>query len=175
MTETQLQQLLLYAHLVHVSVGRLPYQVVLQDVRGIEQSSAVSAERVEGIVELAVQARALFNDAVVSGDFTASPSDDACGFCPFRVICADYWDTRDDDWSGNAVRGTVTAVGIDGLELALDASATRARLIGQGTQDALEGEELVAVDLLRAGPGVFRTKWNSALRRGSRHALHGTG
>ena len=115
MTETQLQQLLLYAHLVHVSVGRLPYEVVLQDVRGIEQSSAVSVERVEGIVELAVQARALFNDAVVSGDFTASPSDDACGFCPFRVICADYWDTRDDDWSGHAVRGTVIAVGIDGL------------------------------------------------------------
>jgi hypothetical protein len=171
MTETQLQQLLLYAHLVLVSAGRIPDQVVLQDVRGIEQSTAVSSEEVERIVELAVQEKAVFNGRVLNGNFVSSPSDAACSYCPFRVICADYWDARNDDWSGNAVRGTVVAVGIDGVDVERNDSVSRARLIGEGTKDAVQGEELVAVDILRAGPGVFRTRWNSAVRRGSEHAL----
>lgn len=167
MTTTQLQQLLLYAHLVEVSAGRLPEQVVVQDVKGNEQVRPASAAAVAAVVEEAVSARDRFNSLASSG-LPASPSPEACGFCPFRVVCADYWDARGDDWPGSAVRGTVIAVGVDGVELApLHAPGSGARLIGEGLDDLAAGEELVAVDLERAGPGAFHTKWNSALRRGS--------
>jgi hypothetical protein len=167
MTTTQLQQLLLYAHLVEVSAGRLPQQVVVQDVKGNEQARPVSSVAVAAVVEEAVSARDRFNSLASSG-LPANPSPEACGYCPFRVVCADYWDARGDDWPGSAVRGTVIAVGVEGVELAaLHAPGSRARLIGEGLDDVAAGEELVAVDLERAGPGAFRTKWNSALRRGS--------
>lgn len=167
MTATQLQQLLLYAHLVEVSAGRLPEQVVVQNVKGNEQALRVSTVALADVVKEAVRARDRFNSLVSSG-FPASPSPGTCGFCPFRVVCADYWDARDDDWPGSAVRGTVIAVGIDGVELAsLQDPSCRARLIGEGSEDVVVGEELVSVDLVRAGPGAFRTRWNSAIRRGS--------
>lgn len=168
----QQRQLLIYAHLVLTAYGSLPNDVVIQDVRGREEKSEVERDQVEQTVVQVSEAIDSFNEMLDAGHVDARPSPETCLWCPFRVVCADYWESRNDAWPRLDVRGVVTeAVGRDSVRLELSSElsgSTRFRLmLTPGVRPEL-GDEVVGLDLERAGPATGRMRWNSRLRSAGR-------
>lgn len=164
----QLRQLLLYAHLVKTAAGVLPHEVVLQNVKGQEAVITVDPEAVAAVVAQAKEAIRAFNSMQASAVFAAAPSQENCGTCPFRIVCSPYWSARTQEWTGRDIRGVITKV--DGGSAAIlltnpnDASQGFRLLSTAGVQ-LVAGEEIVALDLERAGPATGRMQWNSRYRR----------
>lgn len=167
-SEDQQRQLLIYAHLVLTAYGSPPNDVVIQDVRGREEKREVERGQVEQTVVQANEAIDSFNEMLDTGHVDARPSPETCMWCPFRVVCADYWKSRNDAWPRLDVRGVVVeAVGRDSVRLELSSelsgSTSFRLLLTPGVQAEL-GDEVVAVDLERAGPATGRMRWNSRIR-----------
>lgn len=172
-SKSQQRQLLIYAHLVLTTYGSLPNDVVIQDVRGREETSEVERDQVEQTVVQANEAIDSFNMMLDAGHVDARPSSETCLWCPFRVVCADYWKSRNDAWPRLDVRGVVTeAVGRDSVRLELSSEVSGSRnfrlLLTPGVWLGM-GDEVVAVDLERAGPATGRMRWNSRIRFAGLH------
>ena len=170
-SDDQQRQLLIYAHLVLTAYGSLPNDVVIQDVRGREEKREVEGKEVQRVVAQANEAIDSFNQMLDDGSVDARPGPEACQWCPFRVVCDDYWKSRDDAWPRLDVRGVVTErTGQDSVRLdlasGLPGSTTFRLLLTPGVK-LLVGEEVVALDLERAGPSTGRMRWNSRLRSGA--------
>ena len=170
-SEGQRRQLLIYAHLVQASGLQLPDEVVIQDVRGREEAFEVVADEVESLVAEADAQIGDFNRMVETSRIPARPAPEGCPWCPFRVVCRDYWMSRNEDWPRLDVRGVVIeSLGDNSvrLELATEVggSADFRVLLANGVRLGV-GEEVVALDLEPAGPAAGRMRWNSRLRAGS--------
>lgn len=152
-SDDQQRQLLIYAHLVLTAYGSLPNDVVIQDVRGREEKREVEGKEVQRVVAQVNEAIDSFNQMLDDGSVDARPGPEACQWCPFRVVCDNYWKSRDDSWPRLDVRGVVTErTGRDSacLDLAsgLPDSTTFRLLLTPGVK-LLMGEEVVALDLER--------------------------
>lgn len=167
MNERQQRQLLLYAHLVHVKLGRYPNELVIQDSRGREQVTNVSERAVKDAVNEAVVAMASFNTMAASGRFPVSASEETCEFCEFQVVCSSYWEARSDDWSSIAALGLVAQIdsGVAILTTTTVGDSSVKRLILCDGVDVRQGDVIVAANLERAGTATGRMKWNSPLRQ----------
>lgn len=167
-SDDQARQLLIYAHLVLANYGNLPNDVVIQDVRGREEKREVKGEEVQQVVFRANEAIDSFNQMLDAGCVDARPGPETCQWCPFRVVCVDYWGSRNDAWPRLDVRGVVAErAGQDSVRLNLPSgssgSTTFRLLLTPGVNPEM-GEEVVALDLERAGPSTGRMRWNSRLR-----------
>lgn len=173
---SQLRQLLLYAHLVWTVAGVMPDDVVIQDVKGREQVTRVDADDVSAEVSRAGQAIDSFNQMVSAGRFAAMPSPEHCRSCPFRVVCTSYWAARTRDWPRLDVRGVVMAVDNFSVTVQLTGQADGSspfRILPDSDRQFTEGEEIVVLDLERAGPDTGRMRWHSRLRRPAGPKLNG--
>jgi RecB family exonuclease len=89
-THEQRRQLLLYAHLVEVTLGQAPDDLIIVDISGHETRVPFDASDRAEVVQLAQQAREAWNSAISSGQppySLAAPGPSACRWCPFRVAC----------------------------------------------------------------------------------------
>lgn len=169
-SEDQRQQLLIYARLVFNACGKLPDDAVIQDVRGHEETVEVVREEVEAVVDAANVVIHSFNAMVENATIAAYPGAEVCQWCPFRAVCSNYWTTRTEGWPRLDVHGIVAervgdSVRLDLLAPVAGASTFRV-LLTAGVAPQF-GDELVALDLERAGPGGGRMRWNSRLRAGA--------
>lgn len=167
----QVRQLLLYAHLVACELGELPHDVVIQNIKGQEEVIPVVAKAVEEVVLQAQKEMRRFNEMQAAGVFVANPNADNCRGCPFRVACLPYWVERTEDWPSRDVRGVVTE-SLDGRATLTTvnpkSASSHLRLLLTAGVEVLVGDEIVALDLERAGPGTARMKWDSRYRRPQR-------
>ncbi len=166
MTASQRRQLLMYAHLVFTTLGQRPDLILVQDARGKEYAEEAPAAEVAEAVEAARMAMSEFNAMVSTGRVDARPGQEQCGYCEFRVVCADYWDTRDADWYPFDVKGSVDRVDLGVIILessGLTATAISRVILAEGAT-ASPGDEITVVDLDRAGPGTGRMRWDSRMR-----------
>jgi CRISPR/Cas system-associated exonuclease Cas4 (RecB family) len=166
MKDSQRKQLLVYAHLVSIRLGRLPEQIVVQNARGKEYVEAVDPAEVASVVSGAKRAIWEFNTMLNDGHVTARPNEDSCAYCPFRVVCKDYWQTRTDDWGHLAAIGVVEHLD-SGTVVLRPSSGFHAgveRVILETGIAPQIGAALAVTDLDRAGHETGRMRWNSPLR-----------
>lgn len=161
--DSQRRQLLLYAHLVDVACGQLPVVGVVESASGREKSFSIESVAVTAAVQAAQHVIANFNGAVAAGDVAAHPDEAACRWCPFRTVCQPYWNS--DAKSEHDVRGTVVDEP-DGRSFKIDIGQPEpVRIVTtQGCPDPEPGDEVAVLDLLPAGPGTRKMRWNSAIR-----------
>lgn len=161
--DSQRQQLLLYAHLVDVTCGQLPVAGVIEAANGDEARFAIESVAVSRAVQQVQQAIASFNDAVAAGEVPANPKEATCRFCAFRVVCSPYW--ASEAKSDRDVLGTVVAE-----------TESRSFKVEVGEQEVVRivtvpgcpapslGDEVAVLDLVPAGPGTMKMRWNSDVR-----------
>jgi len=164
--DSQLRQLLVYALLVKSSLGRLPDDVVVLDIKGQEQAIPVDASAVAAVVTVAAAAVDGFNQSLVSATGAeARPAPQTCRWCEFRVICGDYWAARGSDWpTAIDIAGVVVGITTHYVELrSIDGSGDW-RLVLIGPEQPAVGDVVLAVDVEPAGFETSRARWNSRVR-----------
>ena len=149
---------------MEAALGRRPDDVLVVDVRGTETAIDASPAQVEEAVQFGVEARERFADMVSQRHFPASPSAEVCRWCPFRVVCPDYWAARDEEWSSFDVRGVVVEKVTTGVVVSQAGNGEQMRLIGEDLSAVAFDDEIVALDLERAGAGAARLRWSSRVR-----------
>lgn len=111
----QRDQLLLYCALVQSNLFEMPAFAAIEASRGERYSFAVDPIEVESLLERAVDARDRFNSAAVAGlnEGSASPTPEACGWCPFRVACHPFFLAYEETWEiSDAVLFTAESVDV---------------------------------------------------------------
>jgi hypothetical protein len=173
-TDEQRRQLLLYAHLVEVTLGQAPDDLVIIDIGGHETLVPFDTSDRAEAVELAQQARKAWNSAISSGQppySLAAPGPSACRWCPFRVACRPSWETLEPGWElPAAAAGFVADVSRSHHEVRLiqelpkDAADESIRLVGLIETGVSAGDHLVVTDIDRIGQDAGRLRWSSRVR-----------
>lgn len=173
--DRQKRQLLLYAHLVRTMVGRLPDEVAIADVRGAEHHVSATPQAVDEAAADALLTADRFITMASTACFPGAPAPRVCRACPFRVVCTEYWEARRSDWPSLDVRGVVISRSEDSIILAVQSptSNERVRLVGANRSGVVTGDEVVAVDLERAGTGAVRLRWWSRVRYAGERGAEG--
>jgi CRISPR/Cas system-associated exonuclease Cas4 (RecB family) len=172
-TDDQRRQLLLYAHLVEVTFGQPPDDLVIADISGRETYVPFDAsDRVEA-VRVAQQTREAWNSVVSSRRpySLATPGQNACRWCPFRVTCRPSWETSEPEWElPAAAAGFVSDVSRSQHEVRLVQELPKAvadesiRLVGLVEPGISTGDHPVVTDVDRIGQDAGRLRWSSRVR-----------
>ena len=173
-TDEQRRQLLLYAHLVEVTLGQVPDNLVITDIRGHETYLPFDTSDSAEAVRVAQQTREAWNSAISSSCppySLAVPGPSACRWCPFRVTCRPSWEASEVEWElPAAVAGFVSDVSRSHHEVRLVQELPKAvadeniRLIGLAEPDISTGDHLVVTDIDRIGQDAGRLRWSSRVR-----------
>lgn len=171
MGEGQRRQLLLYAHLVSLELGIPVDEVAVANARGVEVTRAVGEADVAEALADAGKARSDFVAARAAAAFEARPAPDTCRYCPFRVVCGDYWSARegageDASWPQQDIKGTIDGHPLPNV-VRLDVDGSRVNVVLAEGVSVDGATELAAVDLEPNGPSSWRMRWNSTLRTGT--------
>lgn len=110
-----IRQLQIYAYILHATTGHWPKRGLLYPAAG--PPVAVDLEPATCEIEAieAIELLDRYNKAVSLGDVRnlASPSPDACRWCPFKGICPEFWAKVSYNWAttldGEAVSGHLLA------------------------------------------------------------------
>ena len=106
-SEQQQFQLLFYAGLCEAELGRLPDDLVIVDASGLEERVPFMPADVERTREKASALLSDWSQAVHDGSIMrlASPSDDTCRWCPFRVVCGPFAHAYTPEWRTSLLVG----------------------------------------------------------------------
>jgi hypothetical protein len=134
------RQLRLYAVLVHETLGWWPRRGVLLPMHGAAVEVELDPAACEAEAASAVALLHQYNAAVshaVSPAALATPSLEACRWCPFKLACPAFWDAVSPAWAGKldseAVQGRAAGAPrpiMNGLAVALDVQVERATVGG---------------------------------------------
>lgn len=107
------RQLRLYGFLVHEALAYWPTHGVLAPMDGSAVTVDLSPTDCTDEANAAVNLLERYNDALPAGiDALASPSSEACRWCPFKATCSSFWTAVTPDWSdalgAHAIVGTVS-------------------------------------------------------------------
>ncbi len=109
------RQLRIYAYLVYAATGWRPRRGLLYPLAGPPVEVDLEASACEAEAAEAVRRLEQYNSAVAGGGDLkrlASPSAEACRWCPFKTICPAFWTSADESWAGTldgeAVAGRLT-------------------------------------------------------------------
>lgn len=175
---SQLRQLLLYAVLVQRRFGEWPREVVIETARGQETVVPVDPGEAEAELASARAAVAAYNRAVagvVSPAALATPSVDACRYCPARIVCAPYWEALKSTWPyQGAVRGMASdiAPGPAGVSVAVvvdsphDTASQTLELHGSPPCELRVGPIRVVGAVQTSDPRKLRFAWDTLVRLG---------
>lgn len=111
----QRDQLLIYCALVEAHLGEMPAVATIETSRGERYPFAVDPYEVKTLVERAVDMLDRFNSAAADGfdESLASPSAEACGWCPFRIACHPFFQAYDETWEiSHAVLFTIESADV---------------------------------------------------------------
>lgn len=165
---SQRRQLLIYAHLASIDLGRPVDEAVVQDAKGNEASFSIDPAEVKDAVNEVVAARDRFEAARGTGSFIASPSAELCRLCSFRVICLDYWCARDThgaagEWPPSDIRGSATQHAAENVVTVASLDHEVQLVLADGVTLGA-ATEIAAVDLDLNGDHGARMRWNSIIR-----------
>jgi hypothetical protein len=175
-TDDQRRQMLLYSHLVATTLGETPDDLIITDVAGNETLVPSSSSAVADAVLQAQQARDSWNSAIADAPTAlplASPDQQACRWCPYRVVCLPSWQACEPGWEiPAAASGVVKQVARADSHLEVEitqdlplyATGDPARLVGGARPEFSVGDHVVATDLDRVGQATYRLRWSSRLR-----------
>jgi RecB family exonuclease len=106
---SQLQQLLLYGHLVEVVEGDHVSEIAVEDSSGRRWKQPFDHVEVSKLLGKIERARSSFEAAQSQKQLSrlASPSKENCRWCPYRVACAPYWASLHSSWQHGSVFGIV--------------------------------------------------------------------
>lgn len=112
-TEDQRRQLLLYAVLVHRTQGEWPGEIAVEDASGNPYVEALDPAEAEGALAEVVAAVSAFNASAGGASLmqSASPDEDTCRWCDYRVACEPYWAQLESGWKHQSVIGDVKRSG----------------------------------------------------------------
>lgn len=124
-TASQRTQLLLYCELIRSEIGECPAQASVESTRGELFSFAVDDQQIEEVVDRALTTFNSLNTATEQGlnESFATPSEAACGWCPFRPICGPFFNAYDQSWPiAHALLFRIRSVrqGVHGYEVEAD-------------------------------------------------------
>jgi hypothetical protein len=122
-TQSQADQLLLYAALVESVLSELPTVGEIRDADGRRYPMDIERGAVESVVARAEDTWAMLDLAGASGGsaLDARPDPDVCGTCPFRLVCLPFLESVDDTWiCGHTAVGRVIDVLTIGTHTAVD-------------------------------------------------------
>jgi hypothetical protein len=108
-TLAQLRQLMLYGHLVETSTGNRVSEIAIEDASGHRWAEPFDHVVVDVLLSEIEDARSTFESARAAGSLAdlATPSADDCRWCPFRLLCAPYWESLESSWQHGSVLGTI--------------------------------------------------------------------
>lgn len=100
-TDRQRMQLLLYCELVTSELGLRPAFAAVESTSGRRFTFTADEDALESAVDRALT---IFDQVNLSGDrglkeSLASPSEAACGWCPFRPVCGPFFNAYDETWA----------------------------------------------------------------------------
>jgi hypothetical protein len=108
------RQLRIYAWLVHADSGRWVKRGLLYPLAGPPVEMPIVPAECEAEAANALALLEAYNTAVAAGaepSALATPSPEACRWCPFKPSCPPFWAAVNPDWSGQldgeAIRGIV--------------------------------------------------------------------
>ncbi len=109
---SQKRQLLLYAHLVQSSAGEHVTHVAIEDASGRRWEQPFDEQELVRLLQEIDARRSAFESARSIGALSAiaSPSEDTCRWCPYRIKCSPYWSSLDSSWRHGSVAGSVERV-----------------------------------------------------------------
>jgi hypothetical protein len=172
------RQLLAYAYLWHAQHGDWPATATIQYVGGERHTIDVNPTEADSV---AAQMIALLNqvnsDRVTTApDSFATPSPEACRWCPFKVACAPFFESVTPEWGfyRRQVLGTVESIDPSGETLSImltNGAGDIARdishvaLLGVPPDEALRvGDCLAVVGAHATGsPSTLRYSWETVL------------
>jgi len=97
------RQLRIYGYLVHAVTAHWPSRGLLYPLIGAPVAVDLEPRMCEAEAADAVRLLERYNDMVAAGgntDNLASPSPEACRWCPFKTICPSFWTRADQSWAG---------------------------------------------------------------------------
>jgi hypothetical protein len=110
------RQLQMYAWLVHSSIGQWPQRGLLYPLAGPPVEVPLVLAECIAQAEDAMRRLDEYNTAVSDGtniSAMASPSPEACRWCPFKAVCPAFWTTVKPEWAGQldgeVIRGRLDA------------------------------------------------------------------
>jgi hypothetical protein len=112
--QAYVRQLRLYAYLIHEATGRWPRRGLLYPIAGppveIDVDPPACVQEATEAVALLDRYNALAAQASDPAAL-ASPSPDACRWCPFKMLCPAFWGSVGEGWAldGDAVTGALLA------------------------------------------------------------------
>lgn len=96
-TSDQVDQLLLYAHLVSVNLGEKPVGLSIVTPGGQSFSVEFEWQDVVECVKSLLELRSGFN--ADQWPYAASPSESGCRYCLYRGLCEDFYASREPEWT----------------------------------------------------------------------------
>lgn len=98
-----LRQLHIYSYLAHEATGRWPRRGLLFPLAGPAVIVDLEPSDCQKEAEEAVNLLKFYNRSIataLTASDIASPSPEACRWCPFKIICPAFWTSASEPWSG---------------------------------------------------------------------------
>ena len=99
-----LRQLRLYGFLVHETLGWWPERGMLLPMNSAPVDVKLEPHECEAEAQVAIDLLDRYNKVLLTEDAPkqmASPSPEACRWCPFQAICPAFWDVVSPEWSSD--------------------------------------------------------------------------
>lgn len=145
-----MRQLRLYAFLVKETLGWWPQRAVLMPMTGPPVAIEIDPAECEAEAVEAIRLLEEYNTALNRGADVvdlASPSPEACRWCPFQLLCPAFWSALGPDWKQEFCSGAVAGTAMErpraihgGAALSLSITAV------QGTEPPSERISLSPLD-----------------------------
>lgn len=172
LTDTHLQQLLLYAHLVSVNTQLQPIEVAVVNAIGVEFVRTISTVEVASAVEEFRDRSESFNALIENPsalESQATPSKDACRRCAYRGVCPAFKAHSSTTWDARILQGRVSAVPSSmvftmKVIAPQDVEDEEVTVMMSGHEPVAVGDFVACVDLFTEGRPL-RLEWNSLLIR----------
>ncbi len=180
-SEQQRFQLLFYAGLCESEIGRQPDDLVIVDASGREQRVPFTPAEVHSTREKATTLLSDWSQALQGGSIIqlASPSEETCRWCPFRVVCSPFANAHTPEWRTTLLVGEIVER-IDRDDHSASPVAPRRRDSSRVDQVRLTqfprqypgepGDTVIAVDVDLLGVDAARVRWDSRIRVIPTHA-----
>lgn len=129
--QAYVRQLRLYAYLVHEAAARWPRRGLLYPIAGPPVEVELDPESCQKEAEEAVALLDQYNAAVAKAQRLsdlATPSPEACCWCPYKAICPAFWAAADETWAGQLDGEAIGATLADSPQAVFGGSALALRL-----------------------------------------------
>ena len=167
-SEDNRRQLMLYAHLYRTEHGVIPDSIVVMNASGSRFEEAIDPASVDQVIKEFTNATTAFNKAVHTGkdlSLLATPSQQSCRWCTYRVVCAQYWDAVEPEWNDSDAAGVVLSrQGESAISIELVAPEHRrgkvCQVVAATALECSAGDVVTITDAYFEGD-VLRCRWNS--------------